>query len=50
VLVGDPIGAGVDLLRNIFVWFQTLTPGGFGLLPIPLGALAIVSLWVARKP
>jgi hypothetical protein len=48
--MGDPIGAILDFLHNAFVWFQTLTPGGFGVLLIPLGALAIVSLWAARKP
>ena len=48
--MGDPIGSAVNLLHDALVWFQTLVPGGFGLLLIPLGALAIVSLWMARRP
>ena len=47
--MGDPIGTVVNLLHDAFVWFQTLAPGGFGLLIIPLGALALVSLWVSRR-
>ncbi len=45
--VGDPIGAAASLLHNVIVWFQALVPGGFGLLLIPLGALALISLWFA---
>ncbi|MGO9179791.1 MAG: hypothetical protein ACLQBX_02290 [Candidatus Limnocylindrales bacterium] len=47
--MGDPIGAAVDVLHNIFVWFQTVIPGGFGLLLIPFGILAIISLLAARR-
>ena len=45
--MGDPIGAAASLLHNVIVWFQALVPGGFGLLLIPLGALALISLWFA---
>jgi hypothetical protein len=45
--MGDPIGAAADFLHRVVVWFQTLAPGGFGVLLIPLGALALISLWFA---
>jgi hypothetical protein len=47
--MGDLIGAASNLLHNSIAWLQTLVPGGFGLLLIPLGALGLISLWVARK-
>ena len=47
--MGDPIGSTVDFLHSVFLWFQTLVPGGFGLLLIPLGILAIISLLVSRR-
>jgi len=40
----DPVGAALHLLQSGVLFFLTLAPGGFGLLLIPLGALAIVSL------
>ena len=45
--MGDPIVAATNLLHNVIVWFQTLAPGGFGLLLIPLAALGLISLWFA---
>ncbi len=45
--MSDPIGSAVDLIHNAIAWFQALLPGGFGLLIIPLGALALISLWFA---
>jgi hypothetical protein len=47
--MSDPIGTAVDILHGAFVWFQTVAPGGFGVLLIPLGILAIISLLVARR-
>jgi hypothetical protein len=47
VHMGDPIGAAGNLIHNVIVWFQTLAPGGFGLLIIPLGVFALMSLWFA---
>jgi hypothetical protein len=43
------IDAIVDVVHNVVVWFQTLVPGGFGLLIIPLAVLGLISLWVARN-
>ena len=42
----DDIG---NLLRDVVHWFQTLTPGGFGLILIPLGILGVISILVSRK-
>jgi hypothetical protein len=47
--MGDPIGAAANLLHDVIAWFQTLLPGGFGLLIIPLGALGLISLWFAFR-
>jgi hypothetical protein len=35
--------------HDFFVFFRDLVPGGFGLLLLPLMALGIVSLLVARR-
>ena len=45
----DPIGSAANLLHTVVSWFQTLLPGGFGLLIIPLGALGLISLWFALR-
>jgi hypothetical protein len=37
------------IAHNFFQFFQNLVPGGFGLLLLPLAALGIVSLLVARR-
>ncbi|HEX7473681.1 MAG TPA: hypothetical protein VF323_11420 [Candidatus Limnocylindrales bacterium] len=38
-----------SVAHSIFTFFHDLVPGGFGLLLIPLIALGIVSLLVARR-
>jgi hypothetical protein len=35
--------------HNFFQFFHDLVPGGFGLILLPLAALGIVSLLVARR-
>ena len=45
--MGDPIGAAAGLFHNAVVWLQTVAPGGFGVLLVPLVALALISLWFA---
>jgi hypothetical protein len=42
----DDIG---NLIRDVVHWFQILTPGGFGLILIPLGILGVISILVSRK-
>jgi hypothetical protein len=38
-----------NIAHDFFQFFQNLVPGGFGLLLLPLAALGIVSLLVARR-
>ncbi|HEY3073489.1 MAG TPA: hypothetical protein VGJ46_11810 [Candidatus Limnocylindrales bacterium] len=45
----DVFNQGVGILQQVIHWFQTLAPGGFGLILLPLGALGVVSLLVARN-
>jgi hypothetical protein len=42
----DDIG---NVINDIFAWFQTVAPGGFGLILIPLGILGVISILVSRK-
>jgi hypothetical protein len=42
----DAIAAGV---QNVLHWFQTLTPGGFGLILLPLIILGGITILVSRK-
>jgi hypothetical protein len=37
-----------QLVQDVVHWFQTVVPDGFGILLIPLGVFAILSLWAAR--
>jgi hypothetical protein len=43
------LGTIGDIAHNILVFFHDLVPGGFGLILLPLIALGIVSLLVARR-
>ena len=45
----DVFNQGVGILQQVIHWLQTLAPGGFGLILLPLGALGVVSLLVARN-
>ncbi len=45
----SPIDTIANAVHSVVVWFQTLLPGGFGLLIIPIGVLGIISLLVARN-
>ncbi len=47
--MADPIGTISGILSGIFHWFQTIVPGGFGLILIPLAVLGIITLLAARK-
>ncbi len=42
----DDVG---NVFRNVIHWFQTLTPGGFGLILIPLGILGVITILVSRN-
>jgi hypothetical protein len=38
-----------SVFHNVFSWFQTLTPGGFGLILIPLIILGTITILVSRN-
>jgi hypothetical protein len=38
-----------NAIGNVFRWFQTLTPGGFGLILIPLIILGTITILVSRN-
>jgi len=48
-MLGDIINWVASVLSGILHWFQTLTPGGFGLILLPLIALGLISLWASRR-
>jgi hypothetical protein len=48
-MLGDIVNWITSTLTAILHWFQTLTPGGFGLILLPLIALGLISLWVSRR-
>jgi len=37
------------IFHNVLNWFQTLTPGGFGLILIPLMILGTITILVSRN-
>lgn len=42
----DDIG---NAIRNVFHWFETLLPGGFGLILVPLIVLGVITILVSRR-
>ena len=48
-MLGDIINALEDTIHDIFHWFQTVAPGGLGLILVPLIGLGIVTILVSRK-
>jgi hypothetical protein len=38
-----------NAIGDVFHWFQTLTPGGFGLILIPLIILGTITILVSRN-
>jgi len=48
-MLADIINAVANTLHDIFHWFQTVAPGGFGLLLLPLIILGVVTILVSRK-
>jgi len=45
----DIFGTIGNILHTVFLFFHDLVPGGFGLILLPLIALGLVSLFVARR-
>ena len=38
-----------NAIGSVFHWFQTLTPGGFGLILLPLIVLGVITILVSRN-
>ena len=49
-MLSDFINWVANTIHGIVNWFQTVAPGGFGLILLPLIALGIVTILVSRKP
>lgn len=45
----DPIGAVGGFIDSAVAWMNSIAPGGFGLLILPIGILAIITILVSRK-
>jgi hypothetical protein len=43
----DDVG---NVIHDILNWFQTVAPGGFGLILIPLIILGTITMLVSRRP
>ena len=43
------IGWIANTMANVFNWFQTVLPGGFGLILIPLIILGVITILVSRN-
>jgi hypothetical protein len=43
------LDAIVNAIQSVFIWFQTLVPGGFGLILIPLIILGVITVLVSRN-
>ncbi|MFL5681673.1 MAG: hypothetical protein ACJ77O_00855 [Chloroflexota bacterium] len=48
-MLGDIVNALADTLHEILRWFQTLAPGGLGLILLPLIGLGVITILVSRK-
>ena len=48
-MLGDILNAIANTLHDIFHWFQTVAPGGFGLILLPLIILGVITILVSRK-
>ncbi len=48
-VMADPVGSALHLVQSGFTFVQTLAPGGFGVLLIPLSVLGFLSYLATRK-
>ena len=48
-MLGDFVNWIANTLQGILHWFQTVAPGGFGLILLPLIALGLITILVSRK-
>ena len=49
-MLSDIINNVANVIHNVVYWFQTVAPGGFGLILLPLIALGLITIYVSRKP
>jgi hypothetical protein len=49
-MLADIVNTIANTLHDIFHWFQTVAPGGFGLILVPLIILGVITVLVSRKP
>ena len=49
-MLSDLINGVANIIHNVVHWFQTVAPGGFGLILLPLIGLDLITLYVSRKP
>ena len=48
-MLADILNAIWHGIQNVLHWFQTLTPGGFGLILVPLIILGVITILVSRN-
>ena len=48
-MLSDFINFVASVVHNVVHFFQTLLPGGFGLILVPLIVLGAISIWAARS-
>ena len=48
-MLEDILNAAVDAFHGVVHFFQTVAPGGFGLILVPLIVLGLITIWVARR-
>jgi hypothetical protein len=48
-MLGSIIDAIANVIHNVWLWFQTILPGGFGLILLPLIVLGVITILVSRN-
>jgi len=48
-VLGDIVDWLVGVVHGVVHWFDTIAPGGLGLMLVPLIVLGGITIWVARK-
>jgi len=49
-MLSDIINGVANAIHNVVHWFQTIAPGGLGLILLPLIVLGVITIFVSRKP
>ena len=49
-MLSDIINSVANVIHDVVNWFQTVAPGGFGLILLPLIGLGIITILVSRRP